>query len=173
MSSEFNVAAQLKERPVADLSRLSNRGVMSGAVGIVAVAIGYFMVDLSQFLQSYLVAYMFWIGISLGSLSLLMVQHLSGGAWGLVARRVFEASTRTLPLMLLMFIPIAMNMPTLYKWARPEAIDDARLKGALLVYAWSQLVFLERAPARAFRNTCQVCTTTLCRRVLSSLPLHT
>ena len=125
MSSEFNAAALLKERPVADLSRLSNRGVMFGAVGIVAVAIGYFMVDLSQFLQSYLVAYMFWIGISLGSLSLLMVQHLSGGAWGLVARRVFEASTRTLPLMLLMFIPIAMNMPTLYKWARPEAIDDA------------------------------------------------
>lgn len=125
MSSEFNAAALLKERPVADLSRLSNRGVMFGAVGIVAVAIGYFMVDLSQFLQSYLIAYMFWIGISLGSLSLLMVQHLSGGAWGLVARRVFEAATRTLPLMLLMFIPIAMNMPTLFKWARPEAIDDA------------------------------------------------
>jgi hypothetical protein len=125
MSGEFNAAALLKERPVADLSRLSNRGVMFGAVGIVAVAIGYFMVDLSQFLQSYLIAYMFWIGISLGSLSLLMVQHLSGGAWGLVARRVFEASTRTLPLMLIMFIPIALNLPTLYKWARPEAIDDA------------------------------------------------
>jgi hypothetical protein len=125
MSSEFNAAALLKERPVADLSRLSNRGVMFGAVGIVAVAIGYFMVDLSQFLQSYLIAYLFWIGISLGSLSLLMVQYLSGGAWGLVARRVFEAATRTLPLMLLMFIPIAMNMPTLFKWARPEAIDDA------------------------------------------------
>jgi len=124
MSGEFNAAALLKERPVADLSRLSNRGVMFGAVGIVAVAIGYFMVDLSQVLQSYLIAYMFWIGISLGSLSLLMVQYLSGGAWGLVARRVFEASTRTLPLMALLFIPIAMNMPTLYKWARPEAVDD-------------------------------------------------
>lgn len=125
MSGEFNAAAMLKERPEADLRRLSNRGVMFGAVGIVAVAIGFFMVELSQFLQSYLIAYMFWIGISLGSLSLLMVQHLSGGAWGLVARRVFEASTRTLPLMLLMFIPIAMNLPTLFKWARPEAVDDA------------------------------------------------
>lgn len=134
MSGEFNAAALLKERPVADLSRLSNRGVMVGAVGIVAVAAGYFMVDLSQFLQSYLIAYMFWIGISLGSLSLLMVQYLSGGAWGLVARRVFEASTRTLPLMALLFIPIAMNMPTLYKWARPEAVDDPiiQLKAAYL-----------------------------------------
>lgn len=124
MSGEFNAAAMLKERPVADLSRLSNRGVMFGAVGIIAVAIGFFMVEWSQFLQSYLIAYMFWIGLSLGSLSLLMVQYLSGGAWGLVARRVFEASTRTLPLMALLFIPIAMNMPTLYKWARPEAVDD-------------------------------------------------
>jgi hypothetical protein len=125
MSGEFNAAAMLKERPVADLSRLSNRGVMFGAVGIIAVAIGFFMVEWSQFLQSYLIAYMFWIGLSLGSLSLLMVQYLSGGAWGLVARRVFEAATRTLPLMALMFIPIAMNLPTLYKWARPEAADDA------------------------------------------------
>jgi hypothetical protein len=124
MSSEFNAAALLKERPVADLSRLSNRGVMFGAVGIVAVALGFFMVDFSQFLQSYLIAYMFWIGISLGSLSLLMVQYLSGGAWGLVARRVFEASTRTLPLMALLFIPIAMNLPKLFKWAKPEAIND-------------------------------------------------
>ena len=124
MSGEFNAAAMLKERPVADLSRLSNRGVMFGAVGIVAVAIGFFMVEWSQFLQSYLIAYMVWIGISLGSLSLLMVQYLSGGAWGLVARRVFEASTRTLPLMALLFIPIAMNVKTLYKWAKPEAASD-------------------------------------------------
>ncbi len=134
MSAQFNAAALLKERPIADLSRLSNRGVTFGAVGIVAVAIGYFMVDLSQFLQSYLIAYMFWIGISLGSLSLLMVQYLSGGAWGLVARRIFEASTRTLPLMALLFIPIAMNLPTLYKWARPEALEDPiiELKAAYL-----------------------------------------
>ncbi len=124
MSGEFNAAALLKERPVADLSRLSNRGVMFGAVGIIAVAIGFFMVERSQFLQSYLIAYMFWIGISLGSLSLLMVQYLSGGAWGLVARRVFEAATRTLPLMALMFIPIALNLKTLYKWAKPEAATD-------------------------------------------------
>ena len=51
------------------------------------------------FWQSYLIAYIFWIGITLGSLGVLMVQHLSGGAWGLVARRMLEASTRNLPLM--------------------------------------------------------------------------
>ena len=50
-----------------------------------------------------------------------MVQYLSGGAWGLFARRVFEASTRNLPLMAVLFLPIALILPVLYEWARPEA----------------------------------------------------
>lgn len=122
MSAEFNAAALLKERPEADLARLSSRGVLFGAVGILATAAGFFMVDRIQFFQSYLIAYMFWLGITLGSLGLLMVQYLSGGAWGMVARRVFEASTRTWPLMALLFIPIAMNLKVLYKWAKPEIV---------------------------------------------------
>ncbi len=124
MTGEFNAAALLKERPVADLRRLSSRGVLFGTVGIAATVAGSFLEDRSQLLQSYLIAYMFWIGISLGSLVLLMVQYLSGGAWGLVARRVFEAGTRTLPLMVVLFLPIAFNLETLYKWARPEAVND-------------------------------------------------
>lgn len=124
MTSEWKPAVMLQERPTADLGRLSNRGLLIGGVGIAACGAGYVMVDSSQFLQSYLIAYMFWIGLSLGSLALLMIQHLSGGAWGLVGRRVFEAATRTLPLMAVLFIPIAMNLPTLYLWARPEAAND-------------------------------------------------
>lgn len=123
--SDFNAAALLKERPEADLSRLSSRGMMFGILGLVATAAGFFMVDRVQFFQSYLIAYIFWIGLTLGSLGLLMLQFLSGGAWGLVGRRVFEAGTRTLPLMVVLFIPLAINLPTLYKWARPEAAEDA------------------------------------------------
>jgi len=123
--SEWNSAQLLSERPVADLGRMRSRGLMFGALGIAASAAGYFMADRSQFLQSYLIAYMFWLGITLGSLVLLMVQYLSGGAWGLVARRVFEASARTLPLMAILFLPIALNLETLYMWARPEAATDA------------------------------------------------
>ena len=93
--SVLNSAQLLSARPVADLDRMRNRGLMFGAVGILATVAGFFLADRSQFFQSYLVAYMFWMGISLGSLLLLMVQYLSGGAWGLVARRVFEAGART------------------------------------------------------------------------------
>jgi hypothetical protein len=122
--SELNARQLLSERPVADLDRMRNRGLMFGAIGIVATVAGFFLADRSQFLQSYLVAYMFWMGISLGSLLLLMVQYLSGGAWGLVARRIFEAAARTLPLMLILFLPIAFNLEILFVWARPEAAAD-------------------------------------------------
>ncbi|ODS52193.1 MAG: hypothetical protein ABS36_18545 [Acidobacteria bacterium SCN 69-37] len=63
-----------------------------------------------------------------------MVHHLSGGAWGMAGRRIWEAGTRTLPLMALLFLPIAFNLDTLYAWARPEAADDhiLHLKAAYL-----------------------------------------
>jgi hypothetical protein len=128
MTSEWKPAQLLSERPVADLGRMRSRALTFGAVGVAAAAAGFVMADRSQFFQSYLVAYMFWIGISLGSLVLLMVQYLSGGAWGLVARRIFEASARTLPLMAILFLPIAFNLETLYVWARPEAATDALIQ---------------------------------------------
>lgn len=142
--SDFNAAALLKERPEADLSRLSSRSMMFGVLGLVATAAGFFMVERVQFFQSYLIAYMFWIGLTLGSLGLLMIQYLSGGAWGLVGRRVFEAGTRTLPLMLVLFIPLALNLPTLYKWARPEAADDP-LIAPKLPYLDAEFFYLRAA----------------------------
>jgi hypothetical protein len=121
---QLNEAALLAERPTADLARLRSRALLLGAVGLAGAAAGYFVETRSLFFQSYLIAYIFWIGVTLGSLALLMVQYLSGGAWGLFARRVFEASTRTLPLMLVLFVPIAMNLTTLFPWSRPEAATD-------------------------------------------------
>ena len=63
-----------------------------------------------HFWESYLIGYIFWIGITLGSLGVLMVQHLSGGAWTMVSRRLLEAATRNLPLMALLFLPIWFNL---------------------------------------------------------------
>ena len=57
--------------------------------------------DPDQFFRSYLLAFVFWNGLALGSLAVLMLQYLTGGAWGIAIRRVLEAATRTLPLMAL------------------------------------------------------------------------
>jgi hypothetical protein len=77
----------------------------------------------AQFFSSYLFGYLFWIGITLGSLAFLMTQYLSGGAWGVMARRVFEAASRTLPLLAILFIPIAFGIPHLYPWAHPDDVS--------------------------------------------------
>ena len=91
-------------------------GMIAGVLGVVLAVAGFFMSGAERFFQAYLVAYTFWMGVVLGSLALLMVQHLSGGVWGVVLRRPFEAAVRTLPFMALLFIPIIFGMHSLYEW---------------------------------------------------------
>ncbi len=73
----------------------------------------------AHFFAPYLVGYLFWLGIALGSIGLTMLHHLVGGSWGLVIRRPLEAGAATVPLLALLFLPIAFGIPTLYPWARP------------------------------------------------------
>jgi hypothetical protein len=67
-------------------------------------------------------AYLFWLGIALGGLAIIMLHHLVGGAWGSMIQRILEAATRTLPLMVLLFIPFLFGLRHLYIWARPEVM---------------------------------------------------
>jgi hypothetical protein len=108
-------------RDTADIARLQQRGLVIGGVGLVVGAIGA-LLQPDQLLPSWLIGFTFCLGLSMGCLTLLMMQHMSGGQWGLVARRVFEAGSRLLPYCVLLFIPIAIFLPQLYLWARPEAV---------------------------------------------------
>ena len=68
-----------------------------------------------QFFHAYLIGFMLWLGVSLGSMAVLMIQHLTGGKWGMVIRRQLEAAMNVLPLMAVLFIPIAAaGLPYLY-----------------------------------------------------------
>ena len=147
MRGELNPAALLSERPTEVFGRLQSRGLIMAVAGVAASGLGFVMLGQSAFFQSYLIAFMFWMGVTMGSLALLMVQYLSGGAWGLVGRRVFEASTRNLPLMVLLFLPIALNLPVLYPWARVETLTDVPLLRAIEEKAayLNPRFFLERA----------------------------
>src|SRR2546429_3724289 len=46
------------------------------------------------------------LGLTVGSLGLVMLQHLTSGHWGIIIRRPLEAATRTLPLIAAFFLPI-------------------------------------------------------------------
>lgn len=114
--------------PPADLARVQRNALLVGGVAAVAALIGAWF-NYQRFLQSYLVAWLLWLGIAVGCLAILALHHLSRGAWGLMVRRVLEAASGTLPLLGLLFVPVLLALPELYSWARPEAASDPILAG--------------------------------------------
>lgn len=113
------------QAPEGLLPGMRRFGMAAAGVGLALVGAGFAMGSgLDRFYQAYLVAYTFWMGIVLGSLALLMVQHLTGGAWGVVLRRPLEAAVRTLPYMAVLFLPIVFGMHSLYEWTHAEAAND-------------------------------------------------
>jgi len=99
-------------------------------VGIAGVllAILAFALDRGQFLRSYLFAYLYWTGMALGCLAILLMHHVVGGKWGMLIRRLCEAGARTLPFMALLLIPVLFGIHILYPWARPEALHDPNIQ---------------------------------------------
>jgi len=118
--------ANVNQSAPADLGRLPQTARMVGLAGLALCALGFFM-DPAQFFRSYLLGFLFWSGLSVGSLGILMLHHLTGGAWGLMIRRVLESAAAALPLMALLFVPLAFGLPHLYPWARPEALAASEL----------------------------------------------
>jgi hypothetical protein len=103
-----------------ELDEFRRRALIVGVIGVAVCGLGA-VFNLDQFFRSYLLAYLFWVGIALGCFAILMLQHMSGGAWGLVIRRLLESATRTFPLLALLFVPVAIGVRSIYIWARPYA----------------------------------------------------
>src|SRR5687767_12992166 len=103
-----------------NMSQFMKRALIAGVVLILAMLVPW---NHDQFFEAYLIGWTFWTGIAVGSLALLMLQHLTGGGWGFVIRRILEASTRTLPVMAVLFIPILLGAHSLYHhWMDPEEV---------------------------------------------------
>lgn len=107
--------------PREDADRVQRRALVIGLVGLAATALGYFMAP-ETFFRGYLVAWLLWLGVAAGLLALCMLNHVAGGRWGVLLRRVFEASGRTLPLFLVLGIPLALGVAEIYPWAREGAM---------------------------------------------------
>lgn len=90
-------------------------------VAVGALCLFGLFVDSAQFYKSYLLAYVFWVDLSVGFLGLTLLHQMAGGRWGNTVQRLFEAGTNTLPLMALAFIPIALNLDKIYPWAAQGA----------------------------------------------------
>jgi hypothetical protein len=144
---------------IPELAGYQRRFLVGGAAGMI-VSLGGLFMDPTQFLQSYLMAYMLWLGVTLGCLALGMVHQLSGGGWGVVIRRPIGAATRVLPVMTVLFLPIAFGMFRLYSWtnldlvAHDEALQHKHLylntpfflaRAAFYFLVWNTLTYFLNA----------------------------
>ena len=107
---------------------IQQRSLIVGLVFSVIAALGAWLRP-DEFFRAYLLAFMAWLGITLGSMAILMLRHLTKGAWGMVIRRILGAAMRCVPLMIALFIPLLFGIHRLYIWARPlEGIADKHLR---------------------------------------------
>jgi len=119
---------------------LQTQSLFVGLIGAIASLAGAFLVS-DSFYTAYLAGFMFWLGLSLGCMAILMLYHLVGGAWGTVIRRILESGMMTLPMMAVLFLPILFHLPRLYFWARPDVLSDPRTDPKILDIAHSYLNF--------------------------------
>jgi hypothetical protein len=121
------MAAQEYPAPES-VGRLQQRALLVGGVALL-VSISGALRTPGPFYQSYLMSFMLFLGLTLGSLGLLMLQHLTGGHWGIVIRRSLESAVRTLPLIVVFFLPIVFfGMKYLYgAWLDPEELKKEPL----------------------------------------------
>jgi hypothetical protein len=103
------------------LARMQRAAFAVGAVGVLLSTLGFFL-DHERYLQAYLVGYLFVLGPALGSLAIVMLHNMTGGAWGFAVRRLLEAAMRTLPAVWIGFLPILLGLHSLYEWSHAEAV---------------------------------------------------
>ena len=124
--------------PVAQ--SIQTQALFVGLVGSVASIAGAFLSP-ESFYSAYLSGYMFWLGLSLGCMAILMLHHLVGGAWSIVIRRILESGMMTLPMMVVLFLPILLNLKRLYFWARPDVLNDPKTDPKIIDITQSYLNF--------------------------------
>jgi hypothetical protein len=129
------------------LDGIQRTALIAGVLGLVGVGIG-FATNPHQAFQSYLYAYFIPLGLALGSLGWTMINYLTGGFWGLGARRLFQAGIRTLPLMALLFVPIAYAMLTqphgagLQSGAEQASVAGEHGSGNFWLYPWTDASYV-------------------------------
>ena len=120
----------------AELNKLRTIALGVGGAGLIAWLIGLSFQP-EQALRSWLLGFIFWGGITIGGLGITMLQYLTGGAWGVVIRRIVEAASRVLPIVFLMWLPLAFGVTYLYEWTHLPADDFSMIgRGAFQTPQW-------------------------------------
>lgn len=103
------------------LERAQRTATILAGLGVVLAIVGL-AVDPTQFVQSYLVAFLYCFGLSIGCLLYLMIHYLAGGRWGAAIGDILRSAASLFWLVALMFIPVVLAVPRLYLWSDRAAM---------------------------------------------------
>jgi hypothetical protein len=106
---------------LSQFQQARRKALLAGLAASAFCIFGFFL-SRAQFYQSWLVAWIFFAGLSLGALVIVMMQALTGGAWGFAIRRLCEAAMMTLPLVGVLFLPVLVGAHDLFPWSRDDVL---------------------------------------------------
>lgn len=106
---------------------LSSLVGMLVALALLVVGFSFAAGHMRHALFVYLASWLFVLGVVLGSMTLMMIHALTGGAWGVRLGNECLAATRLLPYAALAVIPLLVGMHVLFPWLRTEPVDDPYL----------------------------------------------
>ncbi len=109
------------QQPTKSLQQYTGAALITGAAALVLSAAG-FLFFREAFASAYLIAYLFWLGITLGCFPLIMFYHLTGGNWGFPIVRIAEHFLKMIPLMAVLFIPVFLCRYELYEWTHADVV---------------------------------------------------
>src|SRR6476469_10815377 len=128
------------------VNKIYQRSLIVGIVFAIASVI-LAITNPDQFYRGYLLGFLCWLGVSLGSMAIVMIRHLTGGGWGMVIRRILGAAMRTLPLLAILCIPIiiAVVQHRIYPWAMPtESVQDPYIREHLEKHSFIKNAYLNQ-----------------------------
>lgn len=104
-----------------------------GAIGLIASLVGYFIDD-TQFYYSYLVSFVFFTGIGLAALLMVMLHHITRSSWGVVVRRISETFASNFMIWGIFVIPVLLGIHNLYHWSHEDAVAADKILQAKSAY---------------------------------------
>jgi hypothetical protein len=117
------------------------RPMLIAAVGtLISLAIGL-AASPKSVTQGWLIAFVFVSGIPIGSLVLLLIHRLTGGRWGTALAPVLMPAVSMMPLVALVFLPLAFGLSAPYRWAS----DTSMVRPAVAHTYLNQPAFLLRS----------------------------
>jgi hypothetical protein len=99
----------------ANHAELQRYALIVGAVLLILCTV-YGIFFRTAFFRAYLTAFEFWLSVTLGCMVVMMIRHLTGGAWGLYLRPLLEAGAMLTPLVAVFFLPLLIGLPWIYPW---------------------------------------------------------